>query len=437
MLFLVITLFLLLIASCFANSGEIISPSVLFSASFFFSSLCALGNEKRWSLCLNDKTFFVISGGVLEFIIVSFIVRSFFKKTCFNKKSRIITSKYYDLQDNKLLEYKRFSYFLFFIQTIFCFIVARSIEKTTGISNIITAGAYMNATNMPNFVGNKLNLSKLSLVLMNFNYAAGFFFGFEFLKQLILNNKEKIVFFYNMLIGILTPLMVGSRGATVYAVISLYIYYYLLLNEKKNWETPINIKNFFLIMVVAALVIFLLPVTAQLFGRQVGNTTEYLSGYIGAEIKNLDMFITSNVLPIRTGIFGKETFINIMQPISHIFDLNIPQYSLDLPFEYINGYGLGNVFTTFYPWLYDFGYVGVAIMTFIMSFVTEIIYDFARFGNNIYKPALSVLLYGYLASFVSLSFFSNKFFENINTSLVYIIFFWILLTKITLRYNDD
>lgn len=126
------------------------------------------------------------------------------------------------------------------------------------------------------------------------------------------------------------------------------------------------------ITLVLIILLLLLPLTAVLFGRRMDNWDEYLSIYIGAQIKNLNEFILNNNFPLQTSIFGQQTFFTIIPLVSKLIGLNIPSYKLDLPYQAIGSLSLGNVYTTFYPWLYDFGYKGVFLLTLIMAIVVEL-----------------------------------------------------------------
>ncbi|KLD60505.1 hypothetical protein WP50_09840 [Lactiplantibacillus plantarum] len=101
-----------------------------------------------------------------------------------------------------------------------------------------------------------------------------------------------------------------------------------------------------------------------LLGREVGSFSKanYLAIYFGAEIKNLDTFIQAGQFPIRPhGTFGAQTFLEFNRTFGKFFGSNATVI-LDLPFQNINGLSLGNVYTTFYAFLYDFGYRGVLLI---------------------------------------------------------------------------
>ena len=168
---------------------------------------------------------------------------------------------------------------------------------------------------------------------------------------------------------------------------------------------------------------------AILLGREVTTSSfDYLAIYLGAEIKNLDIFIRGNRFPITNDIFHTQTFIFISSFFGKIFGAKNISYKLDLPFQGVNGFDLGNVYTMFYQFLYDLGYIGVFLFTLIMAFIIQIIYSKAKSYQDNGKVSYSILLYGYCVNTLILAFFSNKFYELVaNTSIVYVVLFWIIL----------
>ena len=107
-------------------------------------------------------------------------------------------------------------------------------------------------------------------------------------------------------------------------------------------------------------------------------------------------------------------------------------YPLDLPYQTANGLNTGNIYTTFYAYIYDFGYIGIIILPFIIGFVSEIIYIKAKNTNlNNEKINLSIILYSYIFYTLAFSFFSNKFFEGTCTpTFIKYVIIWLLLKYI-------
>ena len=370
MILLVITLLGLSITSYYLNNRNLVSPAFLLSTTFFICSLVALINQNKWQLILNRKTYLVICGAILEFIIVTYLV-------------------------NKLLSVVKFQY------------------KNSKKSKL----------NAP-----YIALSKIANIFLAFILASGLYTGYVFFLYIIVKKNFRFDLFINMFISILAPFVTGSRGNSIYMIISWVIYCYLILWKNNKLNFKMQFKFVMRITLVLIILLLLLPLTAVLFGRRMDNWDEYLSIYIGAQIKNLNEFILNNNFPLQTSIFGQQTFFTIIPLVSKLIGLNIPSYKLDLPYQAIGSLSLGNVYTTFYPWLYDFGYKGVFLLTLIMAIVVEFIYHLALHSKL--QFGLSILLYGYLGSFVALLFFSNKFYEGLNSTLILIIMSWILLIYI-------
>jgi oligosaccharide repeat unit polymerase len=81
------------------------------------------------------------------------------------------------------------------------------------------------------------------------------------------------------------------------------------------------------------------------------------------------------------------------------------------------------VYTTFYEFFSDFGFVGPLLLCFIMGIISEYLFKKTKGeGKNQY---LHLILYGYVAPLLIFSFFSNRFFSYFVTIQMVIKVFWI------------
>ncbi|HFI0335478.1 TPA: O-antigen polymerase, partial [Streptococcus suis] len=121
------------------------------------------------------------------------------------------------------------------------------------------------------------------------------------------------------------------------------------------------------IILFAILLLIIFVASLNLFGRTNNyNGFHYLFIYLGAPLYNLSTFISSTSVPVQQEYFGQQTFISFYNYILPKFGLET--ITLDIPFVRYNGmYGLGNVYTTFYQFLYDFGAIGVPIFISIIA----------------------------------------------------------------------
>ena len=425
MIFLTLSLVLLTLVAYYLNNKSLVAPSILFCGGMTIASLIAWINQTTWNLQLDVRTFLVITLGTSEFIIVAYIMNFIF-----NIISNQISSK-------KMVSYKpvpeyvnkRFMSILL-IQLIILFIAIFTIRRTTGISNLMSAINYINYV-QNGFIQGQINLPSYFGLILLFNSSAGMMAGYVFLENIIVKKKFNFILFLNLLLGLTTPLLTGARGDSIVFLIALAILGYFIVKEQHNWNSS-NTKYVVLGIIGVVLFAFVFEWSASLVGRNMENSNlgEYISTYMGAEIANLNEFIKTRTFPIKGDIFGQQTFVTILPTLSRLFRFALPEYKLDIPFQILNGHNTGNVATIFYSWLYDFGYIGVGILTVVVSSVGEICYKFAKKSTGL---GIIKLFYSYIGALITLSFFSNRFFENLNVNFIYMIVFWIILKYILFR----
>ncbi len=423
---LLICLSSILVINYFINDRNPIAPSVLFSGGFFLMTIFAAINSSKWSLELDANTFWILVGGITEFSAVTWITNKVFEK----KDNYIDNYNYIDIENN-LITNRLF--ILDFIVLFNFILVLFEIRRITGIGNPVLAANYLNASSRN--INNTITLSGRASLATIINIAICIWGEWNFSKALIVYKRWNYSLLFAVILSAITPLMNGGRNDTITCLISFYIFIYFALRMKyKN-----KLRNSkFLIVTGISLILFLiiLPWTATTVGRDVSYYTpfDYVSIYVGAELKNLSIFVQNGIFPIQNQIWGSHTFYALIPTISKWFHLNIPRYLVYLPFQYVNGYNLGNVYTIFYPWLYDFGYTGMAIMTFMMAFMSQFIYILGKRTVNKFMTVFP-LLYGYFGAFIFLSFFADNIIQKISINLVYIIITWIVLNHLFL-YNQ-
>ena len=95
----------------------------------------------------------------------------------------------------------------------------------------------------------------------------------------------------------------------------------------------------------------------------------------------------------------------------------------DLRFNDYGDYPLGNVYTTYYNFILDFGFLGALICTGVMSLIASFFYRKSVISRFWQTGRLDL----WIACF--LSFFANKFFEGftISGTIKQLIVWWILI----------
>lgn len=423
MVYLFLTTLLLTIIAYYLNNKELIAPSFLFSISFLFASFFAYLNKNKWGDLLTSGVFWVISLGILEFIIVCFIIRFVFQQKRIQHQDIVSINESFlnSTGRQKLIAIE-------IIQLFFIIMIIKEIKKVTGQSSLSVAINLLNySTN--GFITADYSLPTYVTLMQVFNLEFGIAGEYLFTKKLMILKKFDVVLFIEALIGTMGPLLNGSRGGTIFGILTIIIFMLMIQQNKSKWENINKLKYIFYILVGITGIMLLLQWSATLVGRNVDSIKfiDYISTYVGAEIKNLDLFINRAQFPINTDIFGKETFYPIITFLIKHAGLNMPLYDLDLPFQTANGYGLGNVSTTFYQWLYDFGYRGIPVLIFIMASVSEITYQISKKNNYKFAPSAKLFYGGTLAPCIAFSFFSNKFYESMDIiSLILMFMIWFI-----------
>ncbi|KRL94208.1 polysaccharide polymerase [Levilactobacillus hammesii DSM 16381] len=418
LLLLIVLLFSLLLLSYVLNKYELLAPSSLFTASIFFGVVWAYMYRDEWSLNLHDNTFWVIIGGVFTFIIVALFTNELFS---FEKESKNTVRSFEPIETWKLL----------IIVLIELFTIVYSIHEVRIISpagSLPESISLYRAQSLSNSGNFDTSLPRVLNLLRTFTDAAGYFFGFVIVKRWA--QKKKLDFFSLLIVffSAVNSVLLGARSALLTLMICLAVYVYAFLKKKNSWSTKGNLKLVFIASLLFILVVFSFQSLASMMGR---DTSEYSFGYylaiyFGAEIKNLDIFL-QGTFPVQDGIFGGQTFIFLHKALAPYIGVNSQYYTLDLPFLSVNGLSLGNVYTTFYPFVYDFGYAGVPFLVGIMAIISQISFKtFKHFSNR--GVSISVLIYSKIVAALVLSFFSNKFYENIfNSGFIKTIVIWMIL----------
>ena len=147
-------------------------------------------------------------------------------------------------------------------------------------------------------------------------------------------------------------------------------------------------------------------------GKSLAN---YLFVYVGAEIVNLDTFLHSNDISFLSGfsvLFGQYTFQPVYTYIGKIFNIPFLYYpTIEIIEKSANGIGIGNVHTTYYPFIYDFGYIGILLIACIAF------YYIYSYQNLITRKKTGfdykLFIFAYLFNDLVMLFFSNRFFETV------------------------
>lgn len=402
---------ILLFFSILAFKRDLCAPAFLFTVGFWISSFWLTFFASQWKLT-SDELPLLLIGGIVSFVLGCWIIQLFARKP--SQLNCYVNELYKtDISNSKIL-------FFFIIEIIFFLTSFYCIYINTGSSNLIVAmGLYYNA----NKYGRLLYSTSLLKLIQYFNFGMMYFIEYVIISRLVSKRKNKINIYILFAGTLIISLMQGTRTTMFMGIISGVVMLFLLKGRMQGWKPNINFK------IVSKLVVFviflgvLLNVSLSFTGRDTGEYTiiQTISAYLGAPIKNLDSFLNDNIYNTHK-VFGIAT---LSQTYDKIFNLtHNPVFEVPELYTYrwIGTEGLGNVYTVFMPFYYDFGIIGTWLMTFILGCVCQKIYNNLKNNYKSRKYNKDIIVFSYIAFAIAFSFFSNKLFELvISIAFVYVL----------------
>lgn len=408
LLFLLIIVITVNLVNAYLRYKTMVAPPCLFCLGFLICALEAYWWREEWGLGLHFNTFLVLLAGI-----------TLFTMTClhFQKKQKGMRT-FKDYSNYKLKAIIPISFLLFsviYYVLLYRYTLALTLEQD--LSTALYVVDHTNKFDDDETIDFPKWLRWMKRIVMSFSYVFVYFSAREmFLKNTFF---EKTIYILILLVSMIGPMLDGGRGSSVMALIAFIVISYFFYQNRRKWNTRLNIKMFVTIIVVCVSLGAFWSSLGEMLGRESikdkgFSPAYYFAFYCGAEIKNLDLYLNESNHPksmhsIDNEKIGHETFIGFYRK----FPSSSRKQMLDLPFRYYHGNTLGNVYTTFYPYIYDFGYIGLVILTFIMAFASQYIYNKARCAD-IFSEFMSVelIIYSVLAYTLVCGFFSNKFYET-------------------------
>jgi len=416
-----ICLLLILGVDYCVNNKDVLCPSFIFTLSLTFSVFWACIFTKKWELYLHANTFIVIAGGAMLFSFSSLLIKHLYKKNSLKfglHQNRII----YERKTNRLI---KICFLLFSLYT--CYLTIETLTRWANLpfSGFIAAGKAYDQLKFNTIQTYNLP-SKLSFYRLVTD-CGGYYFAYSFVNELIENKKFAVIDISIFLISVFSSTLTGARSNAVYLLLAFLFFTLFVFQKRKERDDILTFKLFVSIVILVFLLLLSFPLIGKLLQRSISSgMIEYLAIYIGAEIKNLDIFLQKRITD--NTVWGSQTFIFLIRSFGKRLGFQNINYNLDLPFQRINGNNLGNVYTVFYPFIYDFGYGGWMLLSSFMGILSQAIYEFSKHSTSKRISLIFTLIYGHLFSSLVLAFFSNKFFEeNFTVGWAKKIVVWIIL----------
>lgn len=413
-LFMLTCMILIFLFAYFVSDRSFVNPIVLFCLPLIVSVIYGLQYYSGWRFNVSSETMFLVISSFLVFCFAVFLVSVFIRDRGFRRKSDgyngINTA--FLLRDNV--------YVLLFVLQIFaaiiCFLQERKIVLANGYgggpSEVI--GSY---NKLMKFSDDDVNLPGFASLIAGLQQGIAYILGYLFSMDRIHGSRKT----YKVILFVLTVVLLtvsGSRTNSIGLLFGTLVMYMLLRCRAGKAITLCNIKAKYMLYVpmsVAVLLIVFFESLTLLGRNEESDFFYYIAIYLSAPMKNLDLAITHGI--VHSDYWGQLSF-KYLYPSFEKFNL-VPVGSTygAFPFLSFNGYFMGNVYTTFYALLVDFGFAGCLLAVAIMAAMSQCTYSVALCSRNSYS--IAVILYAFISFQLFMSFFSSNFYQNIfNTGFI-------------------
>lgn len=271
-----------------------------------------------------------------------------------------------------------------------------------------------------------------------FSRAICYILIYSFVLKFCFKRKFDLLVFLIIALNAATSLM--SNGRTeVLRIVTTVVFMSAFFEMLKNSTIKFKLGLIFKFIFIAVFTVLSLSLLRDLLGREAYDFFKVIFGYMGAPIKNLDFYL-SQPWASDNRIFGTMTFQKFWNWIGLKLDLSELVYTPVLPFIYFDNFRMGNVYTTYYPYYYDFGITGCIVILSIMSLYYLVTYYKLKgcLNFDLSKINIQIILYFYLLNDLLMSPFGARFTDtivNVNffRFMIFLLFFSCCFNKLRFR----
>lgn len=391
------------------NDEMPVAPAVLFCAGFSVCSLVATLYAGRWNYVMGPDTFLVVFCGILIFCVTCLLTHRYidFK---YKKNAGKHTALFWSVARSVDVSFPAIWRLVAFaaVQVGVFLVTLYYVQQMSPDLSLVDAIARYNglSTFSTEDVSFPSPFRQTRGLVVNGGYVVAFLAGTKIAHGF---SKESAIAGCCLALSMVLTLELGNRTDLVILAICAFSAFCL---ERKRSVNGRVMNRRTVLLLIALVAIGLLSFRFLAVGRDLSGygILDYLAEYLGAEIPNLDAFVSNQSFPVKRGLPGYMTLIGNYGYLGEKLGIAEWIYPLDLPFQTRNGFDMGNVYTTFYPFLYDAGVLGLVVFTIIMAFLSQLVFEAAVRYEGL--GSILGILYGVVAPTLALSFFSNKFYET-------------------------
>lgn len=409
---LVFSLLLILIFNLLIVNLDYMHPSILFVVPFLVFGVTSILGEEAYKIIFHEETLLVIVSSALIFTFITLLSQTVYKsKENLNfPLTEIIISKKVTL-----------FFIIFFIVTQLAFI--KYLEAISlahfGYSGSLgeMISLYDVMTKFWTEIFSELNVPIPLLYRIGnpITQGFGYLIVYIFIHNYVATKRIDKLHLLIILLLCLNIILNGSRSPIFRIVTMMLITFYVLYNKQNNvrrGNIKFLLKSLLIVIFSGTFFIALL----SLMGRENDlDMFHYIFIYVGAPLVNLDNYLAFRPDGSYATIFGEQTFRGLYAYIAKIIsDESLIFPTIDQFTFSNNGLEIGNVYTTFYSFIYDFEYVG--FIPLILIIALYYVFTYQRLKTRAIKTNkvhFSLFIYAYLFNDLIMLAFSNRFYTTV------------------------
>ena len=424
-------LIILIVAAFIYFKNDILSPTIVSSAMYAFSTLLALLGLLSWNdeKTLPMKIIIILSSAMVAFFIGEILARKLYKKVENNNKK--------EKKKPNTVKVNKFVYIgtiLFIIITMICLVL--EIKRICNYYNF-------NSNSIPKllaFYRTKIGLFSTALARDNVDIH----FIIKQMKKtcdvlcviwmyIFFNNtsekklKKNILNLIPIVLCLLCTLLTSGRSLMMHMIVSFLMMY--LITRVTNYKKKEIIKLVKIIGICGAGALlafyFILPMTGR---KTNANAFDYLTFYLGTPIPSFSKTI-DKIEPFKNK-FGEDTFSGVYYTLNK---LNIIDYQKPASHEWTNFSTFNsNVYTSIRSYYKDFGIVGVIICQLVFGFAISLLY--LRIKDK--KEPFPIIIYSYYAYVLIDQIRDEQFYSLLSSATVAYILIMIVLYVFFIKQDE-
>lgn len=424
-----VTVLMIELLAIYTVEKNVASPDFIFVAVFLVASINLLTNINRYEVIISFETVIIITAGSLFFILGTIVTKKVKINTNvrFNLKGKYFTAEEITVPSSVLILISLLNLFT-------TFYVAKQVVSLTRQFGFIgpALSAIGRYRELGLIYGARMQLGLIPTILTALSEANGYVFGCilaNYLSNGTTHNKHNIILQSICFVtAFISTFSQGSRGGIYMILTSMFIF---LLNRHSMGTLNFKLSSIFKALLIVAILLLAFQYSALLFNKSWDvSFYEYLSVYLGDPIINLNSYVHEKIG--RAPLWGYFSFNPIYANLSGKLGIDLPSFSLG-GYRYLNGHNLGNVYTIFAYIIADFGYIGSLLYLFIIAMIAQIFNNSLAGKEN--EVRVSKIIYGYMLTSITFSFFSNKVGENFSFYHIYVwIFEYLFIKLFTIRW---